>query len=291
MFIAGTQVKGELVRFDAITRQVVPVLGGISAGDAEYSRDGSWITYVLYPEGTLWRSRADGSERLQLTYPPMQAALAHWSPNGRQIAFSASMPGKHWRIFVTSADGGTPQPLSYSEESQTDPAWSADGGKIAFGHFPWQDEEDNEIHIGMFDVKSRQITRLAGSKGFWAPRWSPDGRYIVAESEDSVAFMLYDTQAQTWKKLLQFAETIDYFNWSHDSADIYFDTVGTDHPALYCLRVRDAKLDRIVDLKSYRFYSGQFGNDIWTGLAPGDVPLFVRDISTSEIYALDVDLP
>jgi serine/threonine protein kinase len=297
LFVIGTQLKGELVKFDEKTSQFVPILGGISAGDAEYSRDGSWITYVLYPEGTLWRSRVDGSERQQLTHPPMQAALAHWSPDGRQIAFAASVPGKPWSVFVISVDGGTPQPISSSDESQTDPAWSVDGQTIVFGHpstaalgHPSLQEADKS-YIGMFDVKSRQITRLAGSEGVYASRWSPDGRYIVAMPDDNSALMLYDTQAQTWKKLLQSRDMIGYLTWSRDSTSIYFDSLLADHPAFYRIRVRDAKLDRVVDLKAYRLFPSQFGPSSWTGLAPGDAPLFVRDISTSEIYAFDVDFP
>ena len=289
VFVIASQPKGELVKFDTKTSQFVPVLDGISAGDAEYSRDGSWIAYVLYPEGTLWRSRFDGSERLQLTYPPMQAALAHWSPDGRQIAFSASTPGKRWRVFVTSVDGGNPQPISSSDETELDPAWSADGQTIAFGH-PG-DQEGDKAYISMFDPTSRQTTRLAGSEGIWAPRWSPDGRYIVAIlSEDPSILMLYDTQAQTWKKLLKSRDTIGYLTWSRDSTSIYFDSFLTDQPAFYRIRVPDAKLDRIVDLKLYRLFPHQFGGS-WSGLAPGDAPLFVRDISTSEIYAYDVDFP
>jgi hypothetical protein len=30
---------------------------------------------------------------------------------------------------------------------------------------------------------------------------------------------------------------------------------------------------------------------MWTGLGPGNSPLFVRDISSPEIYALDILLP
>jgi eukaryotic-like serine/threonine-protein kinase len=290
IFVIGAQLKGELVKFDTKTNQFVPVLGGISAGDVEFSRDGSWATYVLYPEGTLWRSRADGSERLQLTRPPMQAALAHFSPDAKKIAFSATFPGKPWRVFVISAEGGAPQPISSSDESQTDPTWSTDGGTIAFGHNALEQNDKN--YLGMFDVKSRQITRLAGSDGCFGPRWSPDGRYIVTIlGENQSIMMLYDIRAQTWKKILQLPELIGYLTWSRDSSSIYFDTTVTDHPAFYRLRVNDSKPDRVVDLKSHRLFPNQFGPGSWTGLAPGDAPLFVRDISTSEIYALDVDFP
>jgi hypothetical protein len=46
----------------------------------EELRDGEWVTYVLLPEGTLWRSRVNGSERTQLTIAPFRVTLPRWSP-------------------------------------------------------------------------------------------------------------------------------------------------------------------------------------------------------------------
>jgi Tol biopolymer transport system component len=70
-----------------------------------------------------------------------------------------------------------------------------------------------------------------GSEGFFAPRWSPDGRCLVALTEDNSTLMLYDTQAQTWKKLLKRPELIGYITWSRDSTSLYFDTIVTQQPA------------------------------------------------------------
>ena len=296
IFIVGTQPKGELVQVDTKTGRFAPVLGGIFAGDVDYSRDDFWITYVLRPEQTLWRSRVDGSERLQLTFPPMQAILPHWSPDGRRIAFVASRPGKPWRVFVIAKDGGAPQAISSSEESQTDPSWSKDGQTIAFSHnpeiaFSHPVLEGDKSYIGMFDMKSREITRLAGSEAILAPRWSPDGRYIAALADDNRVLTLYDVQSRKWKTLLRRQLPFGFITWSHDATAIYFSTLLTEQPTIYRLRLRDAKLDSIVSLKSYRLYPQFLGFGSWVGLAPGDVPLLVRDISTSEIYAFDVDFP
>ena len=299
IFIVGTQPKGELVQVDTKTGRFVPILGGIFASDADYSRDDFWITYVLHPEQTLWRSRVDGSERLQLTFPPLQAILPHWSPDGRRIAFVASVPGNPWHVFVIDKDGGVPQAISLSEESQTDPSWSKDGQTIAFSHnpeiaFTHPLLEGDKSYIGMFDVKSREITRLAGSEGILVPRWSPDGRYIAALAEDNRVLTLYDIQSREWKTLLRRQLPFGFITWSHDATAIYFDTVLTDQPRIWRLRVRDGKLDPIVNLNSYRLYPKinlLSGLGSWGGLAPGDVPLLVRDISTSEIYALEVDFP
>jgi Tol biopolymer transport system component len=228
----------------------------------------------------------------------MQAILPRWSPDGQRIAFVASRPGSLWHVFVIDKDGGVPQAISSSEESQTDPSWSKDGRTIAFSHnaeiaFHQPYSERDESYIGMFDVKSREITRLAGSEGIRAPVWSPDGRYIAALAEENRVLTLYDTRSREWKTLLPRQVPFGFITWSHDAEAIYFGTILTDQPTIYRLRVRDAKLDPIVNLNSYRLYPKinlLSGLGSWGGLAPGDVPLLVRDISTSEIYAFDVDI-
>ena len=72
LFVVVRTDRGELTRYDLKSGRFEPFLGGISAEYVSFSKDGQWVAYVSYPEGTLWRSRADGSERLQLTYPPSQ---------------------------------------------------------------------------------------------------------------------------------------------------------------------------------------------------------------------------
>jgi len=50
-------------------------------------------------------------------------------------------------------------------------------------------------------------------------------------------------------------------------------------------------VENVVDEKDVgRITTGMNGVP-WFGLAPDDSPLFARDISTQEIYALEVDLP
>jgi len=52
LFVGGEQRRAELVRYDAKSDDFVPYLGGMSAGDVDFSRDGQWITYVTYPENS-----------------------------------------------------------------------------------------------------------------------------------------------------------------------------------------------------------------------------------------------
>ena len=288
LFVIGIQPRAELVRYDARSGEMIPYLGGISAGDVDFSRDGQWVTYASYPDGALWRSKLDGSARLQLTYPPMQTALAHWSPDGKQIAFSGTAPGKPWKVFLISAEGGIPQPVTSDQATETDPTWSSDGNLLAFGHRDMEDAA--KTYLAMFNLKTRQISQLAGSQRIFAPRWSPDGRYIVAISADFDKLMLYDVKTEKWRPL-DIKPPFGYLAWSRDSAYVYFDTFLSNDSGYFRLRVSDSKVEKIADLKNARLFRGQFGPGSWTGLGPGDVPLFPRDISTQEIYAFDLQLP
>src|SRR5262249_2997944 len=87
LFLLGQNYRGQLMRFDARSGQFSPFLGGISAEFVSFSKDGQWVAYVTYRDGALWRSKIDGSNRFQLTYPPMYPVVPRWSPDGKNIIF------------------------------------------------------------------------------------------------------------------------------------------------------------------------------------------------------------
>jgi hypothetical protein len=66
--VAGFK-RAEIERYDAKAKVFQPFLSGISAQDISYSSDGQWIAYVSFPDGVLWRSKPDGTDRLQLSSP------------------------------------------------------------------------------------------------------------------------------------------------------------------------------------------------------------------------------
>jgi eukaryotic-like serine/threonine-protein kinase len=283
LYVIGAQPRGELARYDAKSQQFVPYLSGLSGDSVSFSRDGRWMAYVAYPEGTLWRSRANGSERLQLTFPPLSAYLPRWSPDGKQIAFQATTPGKLWAMYVTSAEGGNPQEVA---PGLGDPGWSADGKSLVFSDTPpfFDPSGSGKLAIHLMDLKTRAITTLAGSEGLYSPRWSPDGRYVAALRAGPETLMLFDFSTQKWVQLEQIA--VGFPSWSRDSKYIYFDSQGEDH-AFYRVRISDHKLERLVSLKNLRL-TGSLG---WTGLAQDDSPLVLRDVGTQEIYAFDWNAP
>ena len=107
LFVVGRNYRGELQRGESKSGSFTPFLSGISAEDVVFSKDGQWLAYVSYPEGILWRSKPDGTQKVQLSSAPLFAALPRWSPDGKQIVFYNYSVGEPGRIYVVSAHGGS----------------------------------------------------------------------------------------------------------------------------------------------------------------------------------------
>ncbi|HEX4538063.1 MAG TPA: hypothetical protein VH140_14025 [Candidatus Acidoferrum sp.] len=69
LFVTGEEPRVELFRYDMQSRQFDSYLPGLSAGPVDFSPDRKWMAYVSYPDMNLWRSRVDGSDKMQLTFP------------------------------------------------------------------------------------------------------------------------------------------------------------------------------------------------------------------------------
>jgi len=294
VFAVATIEGAELVRYDAASRTFKPFLNGISADGLAFSRDGEWIAYTSFPDRTLWRSRADGSSRQQLTFQPDEALLPSWSPDGHTIAFMGKVAGKPRGIYLIAAEGGVPKPLPLTDAYAADPAWSPDGRSLAFGGAPWikgWDPQSSAIRV--VDLGSPQVQILPGSEGLWSPRWSPDGRWLVAESTDSKKLFVYNFSRRKWSKIAEASgKEIGYSSWAHDSRFVYFNLVSSTEDGIYRAGVHEhpsAQLDSpqpVLNLNKVRL-KDTLGT--WFTLTPDDQPLVLRDASAEEIYALTLN--
>ena len=281
-FVMGSIPRAELVRYAPATAELVPYLSGISAEGVEPSRDGRWLAYTLFPEGTLWRSNVTGTERMQLTFPPMRAFLPRWSPDGKQIAFIGTTASDHWTTYVISPEGGTARQMIPGNDEYADATWMPDNQSIVFG--PWAHGESRGIKV--LDSKTNQVRALPGATEMWSPRVSPDGRYIAALSQKDSKMMLLDTRTRKWEELCDHYS--GYPSWSRDGRFLYFQDWdrGSGLPSrVVRVRMSDRKRETVVDLKTLdRLSIGTYMS--WSGLAPDDSVLLARDNSTDEIYAV-----
>lgn len=284
IFFVGVLPRGEVLRLDTKTGHFVPFLPGLSGEGLNYTRDGRSMAYISYPAGILWRSKADGSDRRQLTFPPMSCGLPRWSPDGQRIAFSARAPGKPWKIYLIAPQGGSPEELTAGDTEEGDPNWSADGNSLVFGESAESARASRSNAIHVLDLKTRQVQDVPDSAGLFSPRWSPDGRYILAMTANYQKLVIYDRTSKRWDDLVKMLSA--YPDWSHDGKYVYFNNPFERNLPFYRVRVSDRKLERLADLSEFgQLAGGRWGG--WTGLGVEDSLLATRDISVQEIYALD----
>jgi len=281
-FVIGDNKRGELLKVDTERGLFSPYLSGISAEGLAFSRDRQWVCWVSYPDGALWRSRMDGSGRMQLTNAPLRVYQPQWSPDGTRIVFMGSTPTTPWKLYLVPADGGVPYQLLKDErQAQADPQWSPDGKGIVYGRWPFADRTHGPVDIRVLDLRNMQVRPVPASQDLWSPRLSPDGRILVALTRDSDMLRLYDPKTSTWGEVTSMS--VGFPNWTTDSTAIWFTSTEGKALALYQVNVRSRAVRRVHELDLR--LTGSVSR--WVGLTPDNSPLVLRNSGSQEIYAID----
>ena len=283
IFVIGEQQRSELVRYDAKSGQFFPYLDGISARGVSFSRDGQWVSYISYPDGNLWRCRIDGSEKLQLTSAPLSVLSARWSPNGREIALSASEPATVGRLFLVPFEGGTLRELKAGKFNVGAVSWSPDGNSVFFS----DSIESGDAKIRSVDLRTMNTAAVPDSDGLVGPLLSPDGQYLAAASLTGDKLLLFNVATQKWSTLI--ATSVGAHNWSSDSKFLFFDNGFTAEQGVFRIRLADRKVEQVASLKDFRRVVNPWST--WFGVTPEGSLLLMRDTGSQEVYALDFEAP
>jgi Tol biopolymer transport system component len=285
IFTIGVQLRSELVHCDAAIKQFAPYLGGISVQGLSFSRDGKWLTYVTYPEGVLWRSRSDGTDKLQLTSSQLSFSyMPTISPDNRNVVFTGSKTGFDRDVYVVSMDGGTPRPIPVDRIIPAWVGWCGQANTVSMTQTPGSADKN----VFLIDLDNSKLTRLAEPKErIFRISCSPDGNYAVARNIDGNKLMLYEFSTQKWSDLL--SHNVGMEQWSADGKYVFFDTGTGAEQAIYRIRLTDRKLEQVASLQNFRRTVLPWVS--WMGLTPDGSPLLMRDTGSQEVYALDFDAP
>jgi Tol biopolymer transport system component/DNA-binding winged helix-turn-helix (wHTH) protein len=256
-----------------------------SAALAEYSSDGQWVAWLNASDGSLWRSRIDGSQHIELTTPPLRIFTMKWSPDNKRLALMAKEPGMPWKLYLIDSEGGKPTPLLNEDRNEADPDWSADGQLIVFGRLPNRMDSRQPKAIYLLDIQTHKVTEIPGSTGLFSPRLSPDGRYIAAMRLDQRALLLFDRRQERWTTIT--THGVGDPVWSHDGHFLYFQDFLEKGKPLYRIAVPAGQAEPVATIANLRPIAATDYRLI--GLAPGDLPIVSAHTSTVNLYGLDLD--
>ena len=289
MFFVAFQLRRELVRYDSAQKQFVPYLGGIPALWVSFSPDGKWISYRNDTDTSLWRSRADGSDKLRLTFPPMRVLHSTWSPDGKTIAFEGRVPGEGSRLRLVSADGGKVETVPSDSLSDSGASWSPDGRLILFQRWTATPQGTRNSAVYALDVKTRETRMVPGSTGFDGAHWSPDGKYAAAADVPHHKLMLFDFASQRWSELSDGAPFGWGIRWSSDSRYVYYQHLeqGEGQP-IFRVRISDRKVEQITTAR--QILRADVLRYAMAGITPDNSPLASLTHRSSDVYALELDL-
>jgi len=285
------QERSELHKLDLRTRQLSLYLPGFAATDVRRIPGTDAIVYIESHgrETKVWRCREDGSERLQLTAPPLLVFRIAPSPDGKQIALMGKMPDQNWRIYLVPSGGGALRALTSEAQAVADPTWSPDGSEIMFGAVPdwWPGGATMTPSVSIVSVKTAQTRVVPGSNNLWSPRWSPDGRYVIAMNADATKLMLFDFHTLRWTDLTS-GQGYDFPEWYPTGEYVYVTEGSSNQTRLMRVRRADGKEEEVLDLGSLSPKS----QVCWMITPPEKESLLVScAVPNGDLYALDLDLP
>jgi len=144
-----------------------------------WSPTGDELAYAF--NGEIYAMNADGSKKRRLTNSPngMGSYAPTWAPDGIAIAFwrgtsaTDNEAPDDSEIFVVGAGGGRAFQLTHDDDASFQPAFSADGSRIAYRrHNP-----DDIVVMNADGTDAHTVTE--DELNPWSPSWSSDGSRLA----------------------------------------------------------------------------------------------------------------
>lgn len=193
------------------------------------SPDAALVAYVATPPGqrrtAILVQTTDPSPPRQLSHPEGEAwdSAPAWSPNGREIAFLRVVPGQDCKVMVMPSNGGTERVVGDCDP-RNPPSfdWAYDGRGLVFGS---RGTPVGGVGLRLLDFASGEWRLLdygaTPSDVDFAPRYSPDGRWIVFVRNSPVGdlFRIPSTGGRA-QRLTRLHADIRGWDWMPDGRSI-----------------------------------------------------------------------
>lgn len=216
------------------TFRLITSVPGIESSPS-LSPDAALVAYVAVPGGqrrtAIMLQTTDPSTPRQLSHPEGEAfdSAPAWSPNGREIAFLRVTNGRECKVMVLPANGGTERSVGNCDP-RNPPSfdWTFDGRGMVFGS---RGTPTGGAGLRLLDLASGEWRLLDyGATSLdvdFAPRYSPDGRWIVFVRNSPVGdlFRIPSTGGPA-QRLTRLHADIRGWDWTPDGRSIVFSRWG-----------------------------------------------------------------
>lgn len=146
-----------------------------------FSPDGQAIAFSSEKNGNIdiWVKNLKNGGLQRLTNDPAIDTSPSFSSDQNQIVFTSDRSGSP-QIYKMNSDGSNPKRISFGAGQYSTPIWSGTGNLIAFTK-----QSNGQFQIGIMKSDGSDEKILASAYLVEGPSFSPNGRAIIFEKEDS----------------------------------------------------------------------------------------------------------
>ena len=177
----------------------------------------------MYSESDIWLYDVSRGVKSRLTSGPGSARVPCWSPDGKHIIFSSDRKG-HFDLYEKAVDGGGNEELVFeSEIAKYCYSWSPDNKFLIFMTVSNESSTNTDIWTLPLFGDRKPAPYLQTEFGEFGGRLSPDGKWVLYESDDSGKHEVYVRPLRgSGGKLLVSAAGGTRAEWSHDGKEIFY---------------------------------------------------------------------
>jgi Tol biopolymer transport system component/DNA-binding winged helix-turn-helix (wHTH) protein len=279
--------REDLKRLDMATGQFSNLAPNSGVMHVSFSRDGKWIAYIDAEHGGLFRSRLDGTDRVELTGHGENVSFPRWSPDGKWVLFGGITPSGMSTSYLIPALGGVLEPLLKSQTEVRDADWSGDGRKIVLARSRGtKDSDGRELQI--VDFATRKTETMPDSENMAMSRWSYDGRFVAATQQDQRQLKLWDVARRQWRVIAR-GKALGISVWSPDSQYLYFQDLLGKGEQVWRYNMRLERVEPVVEFSE--ILKSGVGRCALFGATPDGSLVVAFNRGTYDLFAASVTLP
>jgi len=146
--------------------------------------------------GDLWAASRNGGQARRLTSTPGVESEPFFSPDGSQIAFTATVAG-NTDVYVMPTGGGDPKRLTYHPADDSVRGWSPDGRRVVFSSVRTSVPQEAYYQLWSIGLEGGLPEKLPLPRAFTGS-YSPDGRRLAYEEISTHMFPQW-YEASMWR--------------------------------------------------------------------------------------------